>query len=142
MAFTRFKGKTKTMYFPRPASQAFTEGALVYFNGSGQVIPADSTSGAHVGVIKQTVATTDDDYATADVLVPVEVPLERWVEWRVLTASADPDDIGTEIDLTDSLTANRGASSKDALLVTGYISATELIVTILSNADIKDTATT
>lgn len=140
--FIRYRGKTKTMWFPRPASQEFTKGDLVYFNGSGQVIPADATSGAHVGVIKKTVATTDDDYATADVLVPIEVPVERWVEWRVETASAVADDIGLEIDLTDANTANRGASAKDALLVTGFISATELLVTILSNADIKDTATT
>jgi len=68
--------------------------------------------------------------------------MERWVEWSVLTASAVADDIGNEIDLTDSVTANRGASAKDALLVTGYVSATELIVTILSNADVKYTATT
>jgi len=142
MSFKLHKGKTKTMYFPRPASQVFAQGALVYFNGSGQVIPADATSGAHVGVIKMTVAATDDDYATADVLVPVEVPTQRWVEWSVLTASAVADDIGEEIDLSDSVTANRGASAKDALLVTGYISATELIVTILANADIKYTATT
>jgi len=142
MAFDLYRGKTKTMYFPRPASQAFTKGALVYFNGSGQVIPADATSGAHAGVITKAVATTDDDYATADVLVPIQVPLERWVEWEVLTASAVADDIGNEIDLTDSVTANRGASSKDALLVTGYKSATKLYVTILSNADIRYTATT
>ena len=142
MSFILHKGKVKTIMFPRPASQAFTERALVYFNGSGQVIPADATSGAHVGVIKKTVATTDDDYATADVLVPVEVAMERWVEYEVLTASAVADDIGLQIDLTDSLTANRGASSKDALLVTRFKSATKLIVTILSNADIKFTATT
>lgn len=142
MAFKRYRGKTKIMYFPRPASQAFTEGALVYFNGSGQVIPADATSGMHVGVIREAVAATDDDYATADVLVAVEVPVERWVEWEVDTSSAVADDIGNEIDLTDSVTANRGASAKDALLVTGYKSASKLYVTILSNADIKDTATT
>jgi len=142
MSFKLHKGKTKIMYFPRPASQAFLQGALVYFNGSGQVIPADATSGAHVGVIKSAVVATDDNYATADVMVPIEVPMERWVEWSVLTASAVADDIGNEIDLTDSVTANRGASAKDALLVTGYVSATELIVTILSNADVKYTATT
>lgn len=142
MSFKLHKGKTKIMYFPRPASTVFSQGALVYFNGSGQVIPADATSGQHVGVTKKAVAATDADYATADVLIPIEVPMERWVEWEVDTASADPDDIGNEIDLTDSVTANRGASSKDALLVTGYNSATKLYVTILSNADIKDTATT
>lgn len=141
MTFIRYRGKTKTMYYPRPASQVFTKGALVYFNGSGQVIPADATSGMHVGVIKKTVATTDDDYASS-VLVPVEVPIERWVEWRATAASAVVADIGLEIDLTDSVTADRANSAKDALLVTGFISATELLVTILSNADIKDTATT
>ena len=66
MAFIRHKGKTKTMWYPRPASQVFTKGDLVYPNTSGQVIPADATSGRHVGVIKKTVATTDDDYATVD----------------------------------------------------------------------------
>lgn len=130
------------MLFPRPASTTFSKGDLVYFNGSGQVIPADATSGMHVGVIKRDVVSTDDDYATANVRVPVEVPVERWVEWEVATASAVAADIGNEIDLTDAATANRGASAKDALLVTDVVSATKIHVTILSNADIKDTATT
>ena len=140
--FILHKGKTKVMYFPRPASQVFTKGALVYPNGSGQVIPADATSGRHIGVIQKTVATTDDDYATADVLVPIRVPVERWVEWEVLAASAVADDIGEEIDLTDSVTADRANSAKDALFVTGFKSSTKLYVTILSNADLKYTAVT
>lgn len=143
MAFKRHKGKTKIMYFPRPASQAFTQGALCYFNGSGQVIPADATSGDHIGVIRQTVAATDSDYATADVLVPIEVPVERFVEWEVDTdGTAVADDIGLFIDLTDSLNANRAASAKDALLVTGFKSSTKLYVTILSMIDNLRTATT
>lgn len=129
------------MYFPKAASTEFDEGDLVYFNGSGEVIPADATSGQHIGVIRKTIASTDDDYAD-ETLIPVEVPVERWVTWEVDTASATTEDVGKEIDLTDAATANRGASSKDALLVTGYKSATKLYVTILSNADIKDTATT
>ena len=140
--FTRFRGKTKVMYFPRPASQDFTVGDLVYSNGSAQVIPADATSGDHIGVILRTVASTDTDYATANVLVPVEVPIDDWVEWRVETASAVAADLFLEIDLTDANTANRGASSKDALFVTKVISATELLVVILSRATNKNTATT
>lgn len=143
MAFKLFRGKTKTMYFPRPASQAFAVGALCYFNGSGQVIPADATSGDHIGVIKKTVASTDSDYATADVLVPIEVPIERFVEWEVDTnGTAVADDIGLAIDLTDSLNANRAASAKDALLVTDFKSSSKLIVTILSMIDNLRTATT
>lgn len=139
--FKRHQGKTKVMYFPKAASTEFTEGDLVYFNGAGEIIPADATSGQHVGVIRKDVVSTDSDYAS-ETLVPVEVPVERWVVWEVDTASATTEDVGLEIDLTDAATANRGASSKDALLVTGYKSASKLYVTILSNADIKDTATT
>lgn len=142
MAFSLYKGATKTMYFPKAASTAFTKGALVYFNGSGEVIPADATSGDHIGVIRQTIATTDSDYAS-ETFVAIQVPVQRWVEWLVsVDGTATTEDIGLEIDLTDSLNANRAASSKDALLVTGFKSATELYVTILSNADLQNTATT
>ena len=141
MAFIRYRGKTKFMWYGKAASTVFADGALVYFNGSGFIIPADATSGAHIGVIRKAIAATDDDY-TSNTLVPVEVPVERWVEWEVLAASAVSTDIGLEIDLTDSVTADRANSSKDALLVTGYKSATKLYVTILSNADIRYTATT
>lgn len=131
------------MYFPRPASQVFTEGALCNFNGSGQVIPADATSGDHLGVIRETIAATDDNYATADVLVPIEVPVERFVTWEVDTdGTAVADDIGLYIDLTDSLNANRAASAKDALLVTGFKSSTKLYVTLASMVDNIRTATT
>ena len=140
--FKLHAGKVKRIYFPRPASQVFTEGALVYPNGSGQVIPADATSGRHVGVIAETVAATDDNYATADVLVAVDVPVENWVQWRVTAVAAVADDILEEIDLTDSVTADRSASSKDALLVTEVLSATEIVVVILSTADNRYTATT
>ena len=130
------------MYFPRPASQAFTKGDLVYTNTSGQVIPADSTSGRHVGVIKKAVASTDDDFATADVLVPIQVPVEDYVEWKVTAVAAVADDILEEIDLTDAGAADRANSAKDALLVTGFVSATELIVVILSRASSRYIAIT
>lgn len=142
MAFTRYNGLTKTIWFPRPGSQTFTKGDLVYTNTSGQVIPADATSGRHVGVIKKTVATADADYATADVLVPVEVPIERWVQWRVTAVAAVANDILEEVDLTDAGAADRSASAKDALLVTHVLSAIEIVVVILSSADEKYTAIT
>lgn len=143
MAFVRYAGKTKTMYFPRPASQDFTVGQLCYFNGSGQVIPADSTSGDHIGVIKKTITSTDADYATADVLVPIQVPIERFVEWEVDTnGTAVADDIGLFIDLTDALNADRANSAKDALLVTRFVSSSVLIVVIESMIDNLRVATT
>ena len=140
--FRRLTGKTKIMYFLAAASTAFTKGDLVYFDGSGNVIPADSTSGSHVGVIQKDIASTDSDYASTK-MVPVEVPVEKWVEWEVsANGTAVAADVGLEIDLTDAANANRAASSKDALLVTRFISSTKLAVVICSMADNHWTATT
>lgn len=140
--FRLYKGKTKTVHYPRPASTDFNEGDLVYFNESGEVIPADATSGDHVGVILRSVSSTDADYADSGVKVPVQVPVEDFVEFEVDTTGAVAADIGAEIDLTDAGTANRGASVKDALRVVRVISATKIVVNILSKATAKFTETT
>ena len=55
------KGRTKIVWLPKAASTAFTKDALVYFDGSGAIIPADSTSGDHIGTILKTIASTDSD---------------------------------------------------------------------------------
>lgn len=136
MAFIKFKGKTKTMWLPVTASTAFTKGAIVSWS-SGQLIPATSATTAlsHAGVIKKTIASTDTDYATAGRLVPVEVPMEKNVVWLAdFTATLATTDVGAECDLTDSLTVNRGASSVDAVIINGYLSATKGYVTINFNA--------
>lgn len=114
------------------ASTAITKGAIVSW-ASGLLIPATSSTTAlsHVGVIKRTIASTDTDYATSARLVPVEVPLEKNVIWLAdFTTTLLSTDVGAEVDLTDSLTVNRGASSIDACIIAGYISATKGYVTI------------
>jgi hypothetical protein len=68
-------------------------------------------------------------------LVPVEVPLEKNVLWLAdVTATLASTDMGAECDLTDALTVNRGASSVDAVIIAGFISATKGLVTINFNA--------
>jgi len=126
MAFIRHRGKTKTIWVPVTTSTAFTKGAIVSYS-SGYVIPATSSTAAlsHVGVIKKTIASTDSDYATAR-LVPVEVPVEKNVEWiGDVTSGLVAADVGLLVDLTDSLTINRGASTVDAAMVRGVISSTK-----------------
>jgi hypothetical protein len=126
MAFIRHKGKTKTAWYPVTASTAFTKGDIVSFS-SGYLIPATSSTAAstHIGVIKKTIATTDADYASAR-LVPVEVPVEKNVEWRApVTSGLVAADVGLLVDLTDAGTINRGASSVDAAQVRGVISSTQ-----------------
>lgn len=135
MAFLKFKGKTKTMYLPVTPSTAITKGSIVSWS-SGKLIAATSSTTAlsHAGVIKKTIATTDADYAT-DRLVPVEVPLEKNVIWLAdVTATLAATDVGGEFDLTDALTVNRGASSVDAVICTGFLSTTKGYFTVNFNA--------
>lgn len=127
--FLRYRGKTVTRWLPVTTSTAFSKGAIVGWS-SGLLIPATSSTAAktHVGVIKKAIASTDADYATAR-LVPVEVPLDKMVEWVAdVTSGLVAADIGLWVDLTDSLTINRGASSVDAAQVRGVISTTKGIV--------------
>lgn len=137
MAFKRDQGKTKTMYFPKAASTAFTDGALVIFDGSGHVTPAISTSAQLVGVIRKTVASTDSDYAS-NTMVPVQVPIELYVTWVALTASAVAGDVGAQVDLTDSVTVNRGGTSHKVVTITGVRSATEVLVVLNSLYAVKN----
>lgn len=126
MAFTKYKGKSVTRWLPVTTSTAFTKGAICSWS-SALLIPATSATAAssHVGVIKKTIASTDADYATAR-LVPVEVPLEKMVEWRApVTSGLVAADISLWVDLTDSLTINRAASTIDAAQVKSVISTTE-----------------
>lgn len=131
MSFTRYKGKTKTMWLPVTPSTAITKGAIVSFS-SGKLIAATSSTAivSHAGVIKKTIASTDSDYAL-DRLVPVEVPVEKGVLWLAdFTATAAATTVGTEVDLTDSLTVNSGATSIKAVFHAGHISSTKGLVII------------
>ena len=145
MAFSRVSGKQNIEWVTRAATQAFTNGALVYFNGSGAIIPADATSGDHLGVIQQTVATTDSNYGTSGVKVMVDVVGENdifEVGCATSTVATLAALVGTYIDLTSSIVADATASAKDALLVVGVKDASTILVKIASRVNILRTATT
>ena len=135
MAFKFVKGPTRIEWYKKAASTDFTKDSLVAFDGSENVTPATSSTDAHVGCILKAIASTDSDYAS-ETLVPIEVPdgpnavlLATSVDGTAVAA-----DVGTYIDLTDASNANRAASTNDALLVVGFISSTELLVKLNSNA--------
>lgn len=134
-------GQPNIEYWPKAASTEFANGALVYDNGSGAIIPADSTSGDHLGVVAKVIASTDSDYASTT-KIPVDVARENDIFAVDCGGAATTSLIGTFIDLTNSYTANEAASSKDALLVVGYISASKLLVKVASRKNILRTATT
>ena len=126
MSFIRHKGKTKTIQVPVTVSTVFTAGDIVSY-ASGEIIRATSSTTAlsHVGVIRQTIVSTDDDYATAR-LVSVEVPVEKNVEWLAdVTSGLVAADVGLLVDLTDAGTIDRSASTIDAAQVRAVISTTQ-----------------
>jgi hypothetical protein len=124
--FTRYKGKVKTVWLPATASTVFSKGDIVSW-ASGYLIRATSSTTAlsHAGVIERDVLATDGDYATIGHLVPVSVPLEKNVVWKGdVTTGLVVADRGLEVDLTDSLTINRGATSIKVAMVHGVLSTT------------------
>jgi hypothetical protein len=140
--FIRLTGKPNIEWYAKTVSTAISNGALVYAGGSGGLIPADSTSGDHVGIAMKDVASTDADYASAT-KIPVDVPREG-DEFIVdvstgtaLTAAM----VGNRYDLTDSLNINVGATSKKVVTITRFISATKAVVKINAMIAHVDVAT-
>ena len=122
--FKRVSGKPRLSYWPKKASTAFTYGALVYPDGSGAIQPADSTSGEHIGVIMQTIASTDSDYASTTKVAVDECGEDDIFEADV-TGTLTTAMVGTYLDLSTSLVVNAAATSKKVVLCVGFISASK-----------------
>ena len=75
--FRKLNGKTKTMYFKGDTALQVREGSLVGLTDSGTVTPLrnDSTD-VPFGVSKRS------DTVTDSALVPIDVPVEEYVEWE------------------------------------------------------------
>lgn len=142
--FKRISGKPKVEWYAKDASVAFANGGLVYWNGSGELIPADATSGQHAGVILRDVVATDDDYATSLAKVPVDVPTTEDVfEVDVETGTLTTAMVGNQYDLVaDGDAIDVSATSKLVVTVVGFVSSSKALVKINSLATHKDVATT
>jgi len=115
--FIRSKGKTKFQFLPVTVSTALSEGALLTQTAGFLVAAVAGTAQADLaGILRHNIVSTDADFATAR-LVEVEVPVEKHVVWEFDTAGLIAADIGLEVDLTDSLTVNRGGHKLFALCV-------------------------
>lgn len=126
MATKRYQGKTKVMFLPVTTSTVLAINTLVAW-ASGLIAAATSITvpGVTPGVLRKAIAAADADYATAR-LVPVEVPVEKFVVWKQdFTASLVAADLGAECDLTDSGNANRGAASIKIVQPVAVISTTQ-----------------
>lgn len=141
MAFILRSGQVKTEFYPKKASTAFTNGALVYPDGSGAVQPADSTSGNHIGVIQQTIASTDADYAANTEVMVQKAYADNIYEVAVGAGTFTTAMIGGQYDLTDSVSIDVSATSKKVVTIVGYISATLALVKINAIIENVDVAT-
>lgn len=125
--FSVSKGKVKTVWLPVDASGgAMPKGSLVTVtSGVIELVTSSTANTAIVGILDKAVATTDDDYAVARML-PVLVPIEKHVEYEAdVTSGLVAADVGLEVDATDHLVLNRGASSVDVAKCVKVLSATK-----------------
>ena len=141
MAFRRISGSPRLSYWPKKASTAFTYGALVYPDGAGAVQPAITTSGEHIGVIMQTIASTDSDYAS-NTKVAIDECGQNDIFEADVTGTLTTAMVGTYMDLSTSLVVNAAATAKKVVLCVGFISATKGLFKITANITDKYVATT
>jgi len=126
MAFIPYKGRFKTIYLGMTTSTVVSRYAVASVS-SGLLIAATSSTTAlsHLGVFAKAIVAADSDYASAR-KVGVIVPLEKNCEWLAdVTATLLSTDSGAEVDFTDSLNINRGASSVDTCMIRDFISTTK-----------------
>jgi len=129
MSFILKKGKVRFEYLPIAASLALIKGTLVEHGTAtaGTIAAADADEAAEsiAGVLAQTIATTDADYATAKT-VAVMVPKDKHCIWEVDTADTyvEATHCGLEVGLADSANVDLDEVSADCFHVTGPGSTT------------------
>ena len=140
--FKRESGDFNILPLTNAISTLYYNGGLIYPNGSGAFIPADSTSGNHVGIAQEDITATDARYTTAgkinvDILRSGDLVRATDIT-GTLTAAME----GTFLDLSNSLVVNAAASSKSVVFCVKYISASEGIFMVNSLAAHANVATT
>ena len=122
---------------PVTPSTAFTADTFVKFS-SGKLVPCVAGDGDAatqiVGVIRKTIVSTDSDYAS-DRLVPIEVPVEKHVEYTidVGTGTIAATDQGTEFDLAGAGTIDQSATTDKIAKLIKYMSSTKGVFWVKMN---------
>lgn len=137
----RISGKPNLEPYKNTISNLYSSNSLVYANGSGGVIPADATSGNHIGVIINEIAATDDLYATAG-QVMVDICDDNTILECDVDGTLTPAMVGNFYDLTDASNVNVAAQAKNVVLCVGFISATKGLFKLNSRATVVHVATT
>lgn len=131
------KGRTIIKKLPKTASVTFTAGGFVQMT-SGYVATATVSSLENVGIILESVASTDSDFASAT-KVAVEVPTSPSCEAEMdVTGTLATTSIGVAFDLSNASTVNKAGTTSKAFLCKSYISTAKGTFTMCGNADYVD----
>lgn len=147
MAFIKKGGKTKTLHFRGDTALEVRDGGVVGFTDSATLTPATNDSLDRViGVARR------NDTVTDSALVPVDVPVERFVEWYIDVDSdggAADSDVGRyvsldtagggSVDAGDSagMRVDMSDTTSPQVLVTGIVSATKITGVLARLADVR-----
>lgn len=125
--FARARGKTESTEVTLAGSIAAEEGSILYPDPSnpGQYTIADATAGGNFVVIRQTIASTDDDFATAK-RVLCDMPRDNNVEFHFTVGAGTftSADEGKYADLNDEKSVAVDTSTKKQVFITKFVSAT------------------
>jgi len=139
--FKRISGKPKIEYYPVTPSTAYTNGQVMELI-SGLMVDADTTSGDLTGILMKDIAATDGDYADSR-KVPVDVPGQDDIfQADVGTGTLLTTMIGLSCDLADTENIDVDATSKEVVLIVGYIDASTALVKISGVQGNRGIATT
>ena len=143
MSFERYSGEVNmSQPISKKASTVFTNGGMVYSDGSGAFQPADATAGNFLGVINVTTAATDDDYA-ANTKYALDMPRPNDVfKATVSTGTLTTAMIGNYYDLTDANGIDVTAQSKNVVQVIGFIDDSTALIRVNAMAGVVNVATT
>lgn len=138
MAIKPYRGNFHTEWYPKTASEVFTDGDLVFLSSGYVKTFADDADNQPIGLILKSVAATDSDYAS-NTMVPVLVG-DRDSEFLcdIGTGTGAQSYVGTWVDADgtyDDTKIDVSASTYDVWKVTKHISTTQAVCKMASNTD-------
>ena len=121
-------GREKIEFYKKVVSTAFAFNDLVYLDSNGYLTPAvDGSNIVPLGLIQKTVASTDDDYASATRVPVLIADKDSVFLCDVGTGTAAQTDVGEHIDIDDATTVDVNASTYDVFFVVEVISTTQVL---------------
>ena len=124
--FVRASGRTTTVSRLFKASTAAVEGQAVAWDGTNGWYTTATNASLEFGILRQTIATTDSDYASTK-MVAIEFPVDSSAEWFATTnATPVTANIGTRYDLTSAgLTVDTGNTTYKQCEIVSIVNASQ-----------------